>query len=218
MTKQLHLVPFGRSLLCNVLGSLRISESKKNEWHGCGCCRHSDEGFTFDSVIDDLVKRGHKIHEYDVINGLYPIHVVIFTCQLSYIRWFIEKYDGAQDINKVTPTYNICPLLMAVRPKGRVLSFEKDVVAVVEYFIGLGAKLDIPDINGYDLLYYAVYSGYPQVFKLLLDNGVVLDLDKRYGNRDSVKRLTINEIIEEEKRNKDQLLEIIASHGNNGLL
>src|SRR5207253_8562010 len=62
LTKQLHLKPFGRSLLCSVLESTRIAEEHKDKSHGCGCCIHSDEGYNYEMVIDDLIAQGYNIH------------------------------------------------------------------------------------------------------------------------------------------------------------
>jgi hypothetical protein len=216
LSKKLNISPFGRSLLCAVLESVRISETKKDEWHGCGCCQWSDDGFTFDTIIDDLLRQGHKIHEYDEDRGFYPIHVVAHSCQLSYIKWFMEKYDGKQDINKVTPEYGSSPLIMVVKSKGRTLSSENDVYEVVEYFIKLGAKLDIVTKDGHDALFHSVDCGYPRVFKLLLDNGVKLDLNKKYNDSyNKSKQVTLMDLIEKNKWDKkDQFMEVIKAHKN----
>src|SRR5207253_5682230 len=108
-------------------------------------------------VIDDLIAQGYNIHEYDADRGFYPIHLIMHECKLSYTKWFMEKYNGVQDLEKPTPKHQTYPILMAIRPKGGrgAVTQEEDVYKVLEYLIKLGVNLKVSDIDGYALLYYA---------------------------------------------------------------
>jgi len=138
------------------------------------------------SKISDFIKTGIDVNQKHH-SGYYPISLAIRWHFIPIAEMLLK--NGAKVNVRNSNRYNTTPLMEATR---------NGSVRVGKLLIKYGAEINVGDINNDPAINWAVFFGYTDFVKLLLDNGSRTDMKGADSSDDAIeiaKRLRHQEII-----------------------